>query len=55
MITVFDDILDFSKIEAGKLDLERCPFHLDLCICGQLAEVKGFKQRVRAGNSRADQ
>ena len=32
LLRIINDILDFSKIEAGKLDLEREPFELRLCI-----------------------
>lgn len=32
LLTIINDILDFSKIESGKLELERHPFNLQLCI-----------------------
>jgi len=32
LLRIINDILDFSKIEAGRLDLEREPFELRLCI-----------------------
>ncbi len=32
LLTLINDILDFSKIESGKLDLEKYPFNLRLCV-----------------------
>lgn len=32
LLTLINDILDFSKIEAGKLEFEKQPFELRLCI-----------------------
>jgi PAS domain S-box-containing protein len=32
LLTIINDILDFSKIESGKLELEKQPFNLRLCI-----------------------
>ncbi len=32
LLTIINDILDFSKIESGKMELERSPFELALCI-----------------------
>lgn len=32
LLTIINDILDFSKIESGKLDLERQPFDLRVCV-----------------------
>ncbi|MBC7369280.1 MAG: response regulator [Undibacterium sp.] len=32
LLTIINDILDFSKIESGKMELERMPFELSLCI-----------------------
>jgi len=32
LLTIINDILDFSKIESGKMDLERLPFELSICI-----------------------
>ncbi|MGD0037328.1 MAG: PAS domain S-box protein [Bacteroidota bacterium] len=32
LLTIIDDILDFSKIESGKLELEKNPFELKMCI-----------------------
>jgi PAS domain S-box-containing protein len=32
LLTIINDILDFSKIESGKMELERAPFELALCI-----------------------
>ncbi|MBL9187423.1 MAG: response regulator [Opitutaceae bacterium] len=32
LLTIINDILDFSKIESGKMDLERTPFELAVCI-----------------------
>jgi CheY-like chemotaxis protein/HPt (histidine-containing phosphotransfer) domain-containing protein len=32
LLTIINDILDFSKIEAGKMELERRPFDLRVCI-----------------------
>ena len=32
LLTLINDILDFSKIESGKLNLEKYPFNLRLCI-----------------------
>ncbi len=32
LLTIINDILDFSKIESGKMELERLPFELSLCI-----------------------
>ena len=36
LLTIINDILDFSKIEAGKLDFEKQPFDLRICIEGAL-------------------
>jgi CheY-like chemotaxis protein/nitrogen-specific signal transduction histidine kinase len=32
LLTIINDILDFSKIESGKLELEKQPFDLRICI-----------------------
>ncbi|HEY4990397.1 MAG TPA: ATP-binding protein, partial [Opitutaceae bacterium] len=32
LLTIINDILDFSKIESGKMDLEKAPFELALCV-----------------------
>ncbi len=32
LLTIINDILDFSKIESGKLDLEKHPFELPICV-----------------------
>ena len=32
LLTIINDILDFSKIESGKMELEKAPFELGLCI-----------------------
>ncbi|MCX6955458.1 MAG: PAS domain S-box protein, partial [Verrucomicrobia bacterium] len=32
LLTIINDILDFSKIESGKMELERTPFELSLCL-----------------------
>ncbi|WP_404423429.1 ATP-binding protein [Nibricoccus sp. IMCC34717] len=32
LLTIINDILDFSKIESGKMELERVPLDLGLCI-----------------------
>jgi PAS domain S-box-containing protein len=32
LLTIINDILDFSKIESGKMELERAPFELALCL-----------------------
>ncbi|HEX2101386.1 MAG TPA: response regulator, partial [Candidatus Synoicihabitans sp.] len=32
LLTIINDILDFSKIESGKMELERVPFDLGMCI-----------------------
>ena len=32
LLTIINDILDFSKIESGKMDLERLPFELSICV-----------------------
>jgi PAS domain S-box-containing protein len=32
LLTIINDILDFSKIESGKMELERQPFELALCV-----------------------
>ena len=32
LLTIINDILDFSKIESGKMELERTPFELALCL-----------------------
>ena len=32
LLTIINDILDFSKIESGKMELDRSPFDLSLCI-----------------------
>jgi len=32
LLTIINDILDFSKIESGKMELERTPFELALCV-----------------------
>ena len=32
LLTIINDILDFSKIESGKMEIERAPFDLTLCL-----------------------
>ncbi|MES1166701.1 MAG: PAS domain S-box protein, partial [Pseudomonadota bacterium] len=32
LLTIINDILDFSKIESGKMELERLPFDLGMCL-----------------------
>jgi PAS domain S-box-containing protein len=32
LLTIINDILDFSKIESGKMELERAPFELPVCV-----------------------
>jgi PAS domain S-box-containing protein len=32
LLTIINDILDFSKIESGKMELERAPFELAVCV-----------------------
>jgi PAS domain S-box-containing protein len=32
LLTIINDILDFSKIESGKMELERLPFELSVCL-----------------------
>jgi PAS domain S-box-containing protein len=32
LLTIINDILDFSKIESGKMEIERSPFGLALCL-----------------------
>jgi PAS domain S-box-containing protein len=32
LLTIINDILDFSKIESGKMELERSPFDLPVCL-----------------------
>ena len=32
LLTIINDILDFSKIESGKMELERLPFELAVCL-----------------------
>jgi len=32
LLTIINDILDFSKIESGKMEFERAPFELALCV-----------------------
>ena len=32
LLTIVNDILDFSKIESGKMEMERMPFGLTLCL-----------------------
>ncbi len=32
LLTIINDILDFSKIESGKMELERSPFELAMCV-----------------------
>ncbi|MBL9211033.1 MAG: response regulator, partial [Opitutaceae bacterium] len=32
LLTIINDILDFSKIESGKMEVERTPFDLSLCL-----------------------
>jgi len=32
LLTIINDILDFSKIESGKMELERLPFDLSVCL-----------------------
>ena len=32
LLTIINDILDFSKIESGKMEIERTPLDLTLCL-----------------------
>jgi PAS domain S-box-containing protein len=32
LLTIINDILDFSKIESGKMELERMPFEVSVCV-----------------------
>ncbi len=32
LLTIINDILDFSKIESGKMELERMPFEISVCV-----------------------
>ena len=32
LLTIINDILDFSKVESGKMEVERTPFDLSLCL-----------------------
>jgi PAS domain S-box-containing protein len=41
LLAIINDILDFSKIEAGKMELERQPFDLRICIESALDLVAG--------------
>jgi signal transduction histidine kinase/DNA-binding response OmpR family regulator len=41
LLAIINDVLDFSKIEAGKLELERQPFDLRVCVEAALDLVAG--------------
>ncbi len=49
LLSIINDILDFSRIEREKIDLERQPFSLEICIrdalsfISSLAQEKGLK------------
>ena len=47
LLHVIDGVLDYSKIEAGKLDLERAPLDLRVCVeaaLDMIAPVASEKQ-----------
>jgi PAS domain S-box-containing protein len=46
LLTIVNDILDFSKIESGKLELERHPFNVRICIeeCLDLLASQGIEK-----------
>ncbi len=55
LMRIINDILDFSKIEAGKLEMEECPFTLQV-ICQEIrdlyrlpCEEKGLDLNIQSG------
>jgi PAS domain S-box-containing protein len=51
LLTIINDILDFSKIESGKMELERAPFELSLCLeeALDLFALQASAKRVEIG------
>ena len=53
LLTIINDILDFSKIESGKMEIERVPFGLALCLeeTLDLFAVKAVEKNLELGYS----
>ena len=51
LLTIINDILDFSKIESGKMEIERVPFGLSLCLeeTLDLFAVKAAEKNLELG------
>jgi PAS domain S-box-containing protein len=51
LLTIINDILDFSKIESGKMEIERAPFGLALCLEETLDifAVKAAEKNIELG------
>lgn len=42
LLSIINDILDFSRIEREKIDLERQPFSLEICIRDALSFISSL-------------
>ena len=53
LLSLINNILDFSKIEAEKMDLERQPFELDICIeeAVDLVNLRAIERGIELGYS----
>jgi len=51
LLTIINDILDFSKIESGKMEIERAPFGLALCLeeTLDLFAIKAAEKNIEIG------